>query len=130
MRHGLYLTEIRAERRLNQVLAVARGAGFRDKRAVGQKRIYFIQNFYDGFEWVAAVSVVIGVDNFRVFVEQHRLGGGRARVYTKIARALMLLDIRGGDNRLCVAAVELLQLLFAAEQRSKPLYLAELGAFE
>ena len=73
VRHRFNLAEIRAERRLNKMLAVARCTSLRDVRALGELRVDFFQYAYYRFQWVAVVVVVERIENFRVFVQKNSL---------------------------------------------------------
>ena len=128
VRHSFNLAEIRRERRLYQMLAVARRTSLRNVRALGKQAVNLFQYAYYRFERVAVVIVVVRIENFSVFVKQNRLRRRRTRVNSKITSALMLRKLRRRDNRLRVALAERFKLLLVRKKRRKTLNLAELIA--
>ena len=130
MSHGLDLSEIRAERRLYQMLTVAGGACLCYVRALGELRVNVLQNSDNGFQRVAAVAAVVGIDYLGVLVQQNCFRCGGACVHAEVARALVLRDVRSGNHSLRVARLERFQLGRVLEKRSKTLHLAHVSRAE
>ena len=128
MRHCFDLTEINAECRLYKMLAVACSGRLCYICLFGHFRIYVFYYLNHGFERIAHIVSVVGIENIAVFIYKSSFCCGRACIYTKIAWAFGFRKFFYRDNRLCVSVAEFFKLLLVFEQGRKPFYLVYLDS--
>ena len=121
MGDGLDLALVEREGGLEQCFAVARGAGARDARPMGQNLAQRVNRLHGGFDGVALVVRVERPQKLALFADQRELRRGRARVEAEEAIALIGCKLAARHDGLVMARAEGGKVGFILKERRQAL---------
>ena len=117
MRQRLDQPRVGMERMPDEILAVAGDGTARNRDAVAAGTADGKQLLPHERDGVAAVGIIIGIENFLVFGDQHKLGRGTAAVNAEPCTPAVALDIPLSDRRRRMACAEGGERLLVREKR-------------
>ena len=117
VRHGLYLADVRLERPLDELLAIARDPGAANGDACRKPAVEIRKDRPCAGKRRPFISAIVFVKDAARLVEKHRLDGGRPRIDAEPHRPLRVFQISARRMEMAMPLFEISVVCIAFKER-------------